>query len=176
MDLSEALRNNPHTAELTGTDHAALCAAMSVTEHPDGHVFIQEGQQGSTLFLLLNGDVAVSREHSEFSHRLKKLQPGEFFGQLSLINHEPCAATCVGVGATRIAALPEAAFSALFSSHLPVGAGHTSGRAVSNGRLPVLRRTLTTSVVRAPARASSRPLRTVLIAIPVARAAAATPP
>src|SRR5208282_4252503 len=46
----------------------------------------------------------------------------------------------------------------------------------SYGRLPALRRTLTTSSGVAPARASSRPLRTVLIAMPVARATAATPP
>src|SRR5450631_1876556 len=55
-------------------------------------------------------------------------------------------------------------------------AGHTSGCATSYGRLPALRRTLTTSSGVAPARASSRPLRTVLIAMPVARATAATPP
>ena len=55
-------------------------------------------------------------------------------------------------------------------------AGHTSGYRISNGRLPALRRTLTTSSGRAPAPASSRPLRTVLIAIPVARATIATPP
>lgn len=42
--------------------------------------------------------------------------------------------------------------------------------------MPGLRRTLTTSSGRAPLRASSRPLRTVLIAIPVARATATTPP
>ena len=46
----------------------------------------------------------------------------------------------------------------------------------SYGRLPALRRTFTTSSGFAPARASSRPLRTVLIAMPVARATAATPP
>src|ERR1700722_20298237 len=55
-------------------------------------------------------------------------------------------------------------------------AGHTSGCATSYGRLPALRRTFTTSSRVAPARASSRPLRTVLIAMPVARATAATPP
>src|SRR5260370_7256192 len=55
-------------------------------------------------------------------------------------------------------------------------AGHTSGCATSYGRLPALRRTLTTSSGVAPRRASSRPLRTVLIAMPVARATAATPP
>ncbi len=55
-------------------------------------------------------------------------------------------------------------------------AGHTAGCATSYGRLPALRRTLTTSSGVAPLRASSRPLRTVLIAMPVARATAATPP
>src|SRR5450432_1813680 len=66
---------------------------------------------------------------------------------------------------------PRVTGSTSFSS-----AGHTSGCATSYGRFPGLRRTLTTSAGRAPARASSRPLRTVLIAMPVARATAATPP
>ena len=50
--------------------------------------------------------------------------------------------------------------------------GQTSGWMTSNGRLPVLRRTLTTSSGFAPARTSSRPFLTVLIARPVARATA----
>jgi hypothetical protein len=53
---------------------------------------------------------------------------------------------------------------------------HTSGCAASYERVPPLRRIFTTSAGVAPARASSRPLRTVLIAMPVARATAATPP
>jgi hypothetical protein len=55
-------------------------------------------------------------------------------------------------------------------------AGHTSGCAASYGRAPALRRTLTTSEGFAPARTSSRPLRTVLIANFVARDTAITPP
>lgn len=52
----------------------------------------------------------------------------------------------------------------------------SSRRPNVDGRWPELRRTLTTSSGRAPARTSSRPLRTVLIARPVALATAATPP
>jgi hypothetical protein len=40
---------------------------------------------------------------------------------------------------------------------------------------PLLRRLFTTFVGSTPARASSRPLRTVLMAVPVTRATAATP-
>ncbi len=54
--------------------------------------------------------------------------------------------------------------------------GPPLGLASSNGRFPWLRRTLTTSSRRAPARTSSRPVRTVLIASFVTRATCATPP
>src|SRR6202034_311899 len=66
---------------------------------------------------------------------------------------------------------PRVSGSTSFSS-----AGHTSGCSTSYGLSPVLRRTLTTSSGRAPARTSSRPFLTVLMAMPVARATAATPP
>src|SRR5580700_9162036 len=52
-----------------------------------------------------------------------------------------------------------------------------SGYSTSTARRPPpLRRTFTRPSLRAPQRTSSRPLRTVLIAMPVARATAATPP
>lgn len=120
MDLAETLKQNEHTAGLSEADRGALNSAMSVSEHPDGHVLIKEGSRGDKLYLLLDGEIVVTREHPGFSHGLKKLNPGEFFGQLALINNEPCSATCSAVGSVRVASLPQAAFSVLFYSNAPV--------------------------------------------------------
>ena len=120
MNLSEVLQKNPHTAELSQRERDALGSAMSVSSHPAGHVFIKEGKRGDTMFMLLEGEVAVTRERAEGSHELKTLKPGELFGQLALIDDEPRAATCVAVGPVKVAALPHAAFSLLFHAHAPV--------------------------------------------------------
>jgi CRP-like cAMP-binding protein len=120
MDLLQTLRANPHLGELSEQDLEALNSSMSVSAHPDGHIFIKENARGDTLFLLLEGQIAVTRERAAFSHELKTLKPGELFGQLALIDNEPRSATCSAVGSVRVASLPQAAFSVLFYSRAPV--------------------------------------------------------
>ena len=120
MSVLETLRKNVYTADLPEADLRALNSAMAVTSHPDGHVFIKEGSRGDTLFLLLEGEVSVRRERSTLSADLKAMQPGEFFGQLALIDNERRAATCTAVGPVRVASLPQSAFSFLFSAHAPI--------------------------------------------------------
>jgi len=119
MELLETLRKNAYTASLSDFDLQAMNSAMTVSSYPDGHVFIREGSRGDTLFVLLEGEVSVRRERSA-PQELKLLQPGEIFGQLALIDHERRAATCTAVGPVRVAALPQAAFSLLFSAHAPI--------------------------------------------------------
>jgi CRP-like cAMP-binding protein len=120
MELMEVLRKSAYTADLPDADLRALNSAMTVRSYPDGHVFIKEGSRGDTLFLLLEGEVSVRRERSTLSHDLKMMQPGEFFGQLALIDQERRAATCAAVGPVRVASLPQSAFSFLFSAHAPI--------------------------------------------------------
>jgi cAMP-dependent protein kinase regulator len=119
MDLDELLLRNPHTAALGPADRSALAAAMVVRSHPDGHVLIQEGRRGDTLFLLLEGEVLVTREGTG-AQSIKRLQPGELFGLIALIDSEPRSATCTAAGPVRVAGLTSGAFALLFNAHAPI--------------------------------------------------------
>ena len=119
MELNEVLRQNPLTALLSDDDHAALAASLVPSMHPDGHVFIREGKRGDRLFLLLEGEVLVTRKRSG-AQLIKRLQPGELFGLSALVDNEPRSATCSAAGPVRVASLPQGAFSLLFNAHAPI--------------------------------------------------------
>lgn len=51
-----------------------------------GTVLISEGEQQSTLFILLNGEVDVSKKQQDGgTRRIKRLGPGETFGEISAV-------------------------------------------------------------------------------------------
>jgi CRP-like cAMP-binding protein len=119
MELDELLARNPYTGALSLEDRTALATALVVRTYPDGYVFIKEGRRGDALFLLLEGEVLVTRERAG-AQPLKRLQPGELFGLIALIDNDLRSATCVAAGAVRVATLTRAAFSLLFNAHAPI--------------------------------------------------------
>lgn len=60
-----------------------------------GQAFIQEGQPGTGLFVMLRGEVSVTKHDGAQDTELAQLGPGEAFGEISLLNDEPTTATVV---------------------------------------------------------------------------------
>ncbi len=56
------------------------------------HLIVQ-GQPGRGLFMVLRGEVEVSRTEGGATSRLAALGPGELFGEISLLNDAPTTAT-----------------------------------------------------------------------------------
>jgi CRP/FNR family transcriptional regulator, cyclic AMP receptor protein len=61
-----------------------------------GETIVREGDKGDYLFLLYAGEVSVRAKSGVFGTKeLAKLGPGNYFGEMALILHEPRAATVV---------------------------------------------------------------------------------
>ena len=88
------LRNVPLFAELSDEvlEHIATCATEF--EASEGHVLVQPNQPGAGLFIVEEGAVTV-----EVKGKKIELGPGEFFGELALLDENAthaarvCAAT-----------------------------------------------------------------------------------
>jgi CRP-like cAMP-binding protein len=67
--------------------------ARSVVEHryDAGTTIVREGGRTETLFVVLEGDAKVVRNGRTISRR----RPGEFFGEIAVIDGRPRAATVV---------------------------------------------------------------------------------
>lgn len=68
---------------------------------PDENV-VEEGSLGDALYLILTGSVAVVKN----GHELARLTPGEFFGEMSLVEPSPRSASVVAVEPSFMFRLP----------------------------------------------------------------------
>jgi CRP/FNR family transcriptional regulator, cyclic AMP receptor protein len=57
---------------------------------PKGTVFFKEGDIGTEMYLINEGDVLITRKVGGVDVVLAELGAGEFFGEMALITNRPC--------------------------------------------------------------------------------------
>ena len=76
----------------------------------DGEPLLSEGQENSTLFLILEGQVHVRKRGTEVA----RLGQGDFVGELSFVSREPVSADVLADGAVRLMAWDREGLQPLF--------------------------------------------------------------
>jgi len=76
-------------------------------ELPAGKVLTEQGSQGRHFMVVVDGEVEVTRDGTQIA----VLGPGACFGEMSLLDGEPRAATAVTLGPTHVLMLTTAAFN-----------------------------------------------------------------
>lgn len=95
---------NSHQIERVG----ALCDEVDVEA---GRVLTREGERGQEFFIIVDGQVQVERN----GQLLRTLGPGDFFGEIALIEEGPRTATLTTIGPTRLLVLNRREFHSLLS-------------------------------------------------------------
>ena len=83
----------PLFAGLSAADHALLLQVAEHRRYPRHTMLMQEGDPGEHFYLLRQGRAKIylgNREGREII--LSLLGPGDFFGEMALIDSEPCSA------------------------------------------------------------------------------------
>lgn len=71
-----------------------LLALTSLRSYREGDIIVTEGEEGSSLFLLVSGEVKVFTRGERGEHlQLAELGAGDFFGEVSLLTGKPRTAT-----------------------------------------------------------------------------------
>jgi cAMP-dependent protein kinase regulator len=81
-----------------------------------GTVLIREGQAGQGLFVILLGEVEVTKHDGAGDRQLARLGPGELFGEMSLLADTPTTATVRALSATTILFLGRQYFQRLVAA------------------------------------------------------------
>jgi NADH dehydrogenase len=91
-------------------------------EHFDaGEVIFREGERGDRLYIVTEGEVEVRRNMTGVGPvALRRLGPGECFGEIALVSESPRTATVHCTSPTNVIAVDREAFHALFSSLPPL--------------------------------------------------------
>ena len=80
---------------------AALAELATAVDFPAGHVIARQGEIGTGFFVVVTGGVRVVRDGTVVA----RLGPGEFFGELSVLDRMPRNATVAAEGPTSCLAL-----------------------------------------------------------------------
>lgn len=90
QDPVKLLASVPIFEELSTKELKSIANAAKEVTHRQGHVLAREGESGVGFFLILDGDVSVAVG----GRPMRKMGPGDFFGEISLLDGGPRTATC----------------------------------------------------------------------------------
>jgi serine/threonine protein phosphatase PrpC len=102
----EMLQKMPIFARLTERELLRVMQAVEVRAYEDGATIIKEGDRGDELFIVLTGQVKVTRGPAI----LTRLGPGEHVGEMALIRSVPRSANVVAEGPAELIAIRRADF------------------------------------------------------------------
>lgn len=113
------LRRIPLLAELSDEDMARVKADLRIRQYAKRDVVLQKGATGDSLLFLLTGSLqVVDITEDGRAIGLRMLNPGDFFGEIAVINGSMRSASVVALTPVLVALLPRATALHLFS-HSP---------------------------------------------------------
>ena len=108
----ELLRNVPLFSDLSAKELMSLSRLMDEVDLKPGTVIIREGNTGGEFFIVLEGTIEVKRK----GRRLARLGPGDYLGEIALIDHGPRTATAMVETDARLLVLASREFHSMLAS------------------------------------------------------------
>ena len=113
-DKATALGRTPLFQNLSRSDLVELAMATEDLEVEPGKVLAREGDIGQEFFVIVDGEVSVTKDGTE----VRRLGPGDFFGEIALIWESPRrTATVAAATPLRFFVLTRQAFRGLIDHH-----------------------------------------------------------
>ena len=116
-EVTDRLSKVPMFSECTKRELQMVARAIKEIEHPEGHVIAREGDRGVGFFLITDGKAAVTIGGKNRG----RLGPGDFFGEISLLDRGPRTATVTSTSPIRLLGLTAWVFRGLIEEHPSIG-------------------------------------------------------
>jgi len=92
-----------------------LANELQVLELPAGSYVFREGEAGSCMYVVIQGDVEVlKKSRGGVDSRVAVLGPGDWFGEMSIIDVQPRSATVLTVSPSRLVKVTAADLDRLY--------------------------------------------------------------
>lgn len=112
-DKIDHLEKIPLFAGLSKKELRFLAQMSSETSVQDGSVLVKRGEIGQEAMIIESGSAEVRRD----GRRIDSLGPGDFFGEMSLINHMPRNADVVATSDMNLLVMDSREFSSVLSEY-----------------------------------------------------------
>jgi len=113
-DWSEVIGALPLFSRVPKRQVRAIAKLAWIVDHAPGEVIVQAGEQGNSMYLMLEGRARVVG-------RSRILRPGDFFGEMALIDGGPRSATIIAASQVRVMMLQRRAFLKALKQNPQIG-------------------------------------------------------
>ena len=107
--LEARLKDVPFFSSLNRRELEFLAQSTDEVDVAEGEVLAREGDTGREFFVILEGTVAVRRGDTQ----LAELGPGDFFGEMALLDDLPRNATVTATAPGRVGVMTRQAFRSI---------------------------------------------------------------
>ena len=113
-DWSDLLGALPLFAGVSKRHIRAIAKVTWPADHAPGDLIVQAGDRGNSMYLLLEGRARVLGKS-------RVLRPGDFFGEMALIDGGPRSATIIAASPVRLMMLQRQAFLKVLKQNPQIG-------------------------------------------------------
>jgi CRP-like cAMP-binding protein len=118
MDEREVLRTVPIFSELSDEDITSLARLASRKRYPKDTVVFFENEEGDFFFTILEGRIKVTILGDDGREViLSVLGPGDFFGEMALLDNVPRSATAIAVEESELLSLHRNDFQSVLNDN-----------------------------------------------------------
>ncbi|MGI8633209.1 MAG: Crp/Fnr family transcriptional regulator [Solirubrobacterales bacterium] len=120
-EITALLGRIPLFAELSADQLARIARVAVPRSHESGMRIFQEGDEGTSCYIVREGRCRVTRQHPDGRViTLATFGPGEFFGELSMIDGEVRSASVEALEPTELLALPASEMRAVLRDNVEI--------------------------------------------------------
>ncbi|HXD10221.1 MAG TPA: Npt1/Npt2 family nucleotide transporter, partial [Anaerolineales bacterium] len=113
MDRILFFKRVPLFENLSPVDLKQVASIAEEEVFADGETLAQQGDQGDTMFVIVSGEVRVCITQNGRDVEAARRKPGEYVGELSVINREPRIASLIAAGEVRALCIDQKSFEGL---------------------------------------------------------------
>jgi CRP-like cAMP-binding protein len=123
MDDRELLRTVPIFSELSETDVTSLAQLLARRKYAKDAVVFFENEEGDSFFMIVHGRIKVTILGDDGREViLSMLGPGDFFGEMALLDNEPRSASAIAAEESELLSLSRADFQGVATKRSITGA------------------------------------------------------
>src|SRR5881396_3837682 len=117
-EIVELLQRVPLFEELGAEELEPVARVAVPRSYPRGVRVFHEGDSSDACYIVRSGDLRVTREHSDGrAIALASLGPGDFFGELAMLDGKARSASVEALSDGELLALPAGEVRALLARH-----------------------------------------------------------
>jgi CRP/FNR family transcriptional regulator, cyclic AMP receptor protein len=87
---------------------------------PKGHVLFQDGEHGKEMYVIQSGKVRIAKKVRDTETTLAILTPGQFFGEMSILNDKPRSADAIVEEEAKLLVIDPKTFEAMIRGNAEI--------------------------------------------------------